>query len=125
MKYFFFFHLNSDPPLNPSDIPQGEWICHACRNSSKKEIFIGKKRKRKSALEVLAFAASLVNPREFDLPRELQLPITFPGTDKADLIPNKRRRQQGVNNIGKEHNMLLIEESLNVVSVIALKPYSG
>ena len=88
--------------MDPSDIPQGEWMCHACRNNTKKETSMLKKRKRKTALEVLAFAASLVNPREFDLPRELQLPITFPGTDKADLVPNKRRKQQGLNNIGKK-----------------------
>ncbi|XP_043463702.1 PHD finger protein 12 [Leptopilina heterotoma] len=100
------FHLQChDPPLDPADIPQGEWICHACKNNSRKDI-VGKNKKRKSALEILAFAASLVNPREFDLPRELQLPITFPGTDKTDLIHNKRRKQQGCNNIiGKNHCM--------------------
>lgn len=96
--------VNSDPPLDPADIPQGEWICHACKNNSRKDI-VGKNKKRKSALEILAFAASLVNPREFDLPRELQLPITFPGTDKTDLTHNKRRKQQGCSNnniVGKD-----------------------
>ena len=74
-----------------SDIPNGEWICHACRCASKKEN-AGIKRKKKSALEVLAFAASLANPKEFSLPRELQLPITFPGTDKIDPVACKRGR---------------------------------
>jgi hypothetical protein len=85
----------SNPPLELSDIPNGEWICHACHCALKKENTAGNKRKKKSALEVLAFAASLVNPREFNLPRELQLPITFPGTDKIDPVSYKR---------GKHHN---------------------
>lgn len=61
----------------------------------RKENSVANKRKRKSALEVLAFAASLVNPKEFTLPRELQIPITFPGTDKIDPVAYKR---------GKHHN---------------------
>ncbi|XP_014214341.1 PHD finger protein 12 [Copidosoma floridanum] len=87
------FHLQChDPPLEVSDIPNGEWICHACRCALKKDNITGNKRKKKSALEVLALAASLSNPREFSLPRELQLPITFPGTDKIDPVSYKRGR---------------------------------
>lgn len=51
----------------------------------------------------MALAASLVNPREFELPRELRLPITFPGTDKIDVAPIKRGRQQGSACNGKSH----------------------
>ncbi|XP_034934525.1 PHD finger protein 12 [Chelonus insularis] len=101
------FHLQChDPPLDISDIPNGEWICHACRCSKRdaKEKLNSKKRKKKSALEVLALAASLVNPREFELPRELRLPLTFPGTDKVDIVPGKRGRQPGSShNNGKSH----------------------
>ena len=74
-------------------------MCHSCRCAAKKDskeklgLAAGRKKKRKSALEVLALAASLVNPREFELPRELRLPITFPGTDKVDATTGKRGRQ--------------------------------
>ncbi|KAK3913509.1 PHD finger protein 12 [Frankliniella fusca] len=36
-----------------------------------------------SALETLIAAASSMNPTQFDLPREMVLPINFPGTDRA------------------------------------------
>ncbi|KAF7989973.1 hypothetical protein HCN44_008647 [Aphidius gifuensis] len=100
------FHLQChDPPLDSTDIPNGEWMCHSCRCSTKKdkENLNGKK-KNKSALEVLAFAAALANPREFELPRELRLPITFPGTDKIDVTSGKRGKQQSSqSNNGKSH----------------------
>ncbi|XP_008555737.1 PHD finger protein 12 [Microplitis demolitor] len=119
------FHLQChDPPLDVSDIPNGEWICHACR-CAKKDLKTSLKNKnnnnnninnnnnnnsnnnssnKKSPLEVLALAASLVNPREFELPRELRLPITFPGTDKVDVLPGKRSKHQGTSsNNGKSH----------------------
>ncbi|CAD6216420.1 GSCOCG00004578001-RA-CDS [Cotesia congregata] len=122
------FHLQChDPPLDVSDIPNGEWICHACR-CAKKDLKSSSKTKnnnnnncnnknnnnnnnnnnnssnKKSPLEVLALAASLVNPREFELPRELRLPITFPGTDKVDVVAGKRGKHQGTSsNNGKSH----------------------
>lgn len=91
------FSPPSDPPLDMSEIPNGEWVCHACRCLLKKDNIAGTKRKKKSALEVLAFAASLVNPSEFSLPRELQLPITFPGTDKIDPVACKRGKHNSSN----------------------------
>ncbi|XP_015607770.1 PHD finger protein 12 [Cephus cinctus] len=101
------FHLQChDPPLEPKDIPNGEWMCHACRQANKNDNGINKKKKRKSALETLALAASLVNPREFELPRELQLPITFPRTDKVDMGPSSKRGRQtncSSNGNGKSH----------------------
>ncbi|KAK0081012.1 hypothetical protein PV325_012941 [Microctonus aethiopoides] len=102
------FHLQChDPPLEPSDIPHGEWMCHACRCAKKdtKEKHNVKKRKKKSALEVLALAASLINPREFDLPKELRLPLTFPGTDKIDAVTLGKRGKQtnSACNNGKSH----------------------
>ncbi|XP_043274528.1 PHD finger protein 12 [Venturia canescens] len=97
------FHLQChDPPLDPAEIPHGEWMCHSCRCSAKKQDIkeksgpsTARKRKKKSALEILALAASLVNPREFELPRELRLPITFPGTDKVEANSGKRGKQPG------------------------------
>lgn len=56
-------------------------------------------KKKKSALEVLAFAASLVNPREFSLPKELQLPITFPGTDKVDPVSKRGKSNSNFNGL--------------------------
>lgn len=39
-----------------------------------------------SALDTLIAAASSMNPTQFDLPREMVLPINFPGTDRGLLI---------------------------------------
>ncbi|XP_032668281.1 PHD finger protein 12 isoform X2 [Odontomachus brunneus] len=63
------------------------------------------KKKKMSALEILAFAASLVNPREFELPKELQLPIMFPGSNKMDYVSGRRGKQlsSSCNNVGKNH----------------------
>lgn len=61
-----------------------------------------KKKKKKNALEELAFAASLLNPREFDLPKELQMPITFPGSDKIP-INSKKSKQSSSNSNGKQN----------------------
>ncbi|XP_011300203.1 PHD finger protein 12 [Fopius arisanus] len=100
------FHLQChDPPLEPTDIPNGEWMCHSCRCAAKKEKdkLNHKKTKNKSALEVLALAASLANPREFELPKELRLPITFPGTDKIDPTNGKKKPQTSSCNNGKSH----------------------
>lgn len=79
--------------MDPTDIPNGEWLCYACRCASKREGLLddkGNEKKKKSALEVLTLAASLVNPREFELPKELQLPIMFPGSNKMDYVSGRR-----------------------------------
>lgn len=103
------YHLQCHyPAVDPTDIPNGEWLCYACRCTAKRELLNGKgneKKKKKSALEVLALAASLVNPREFELPKELQLPIMFPGSNKADYVSGRRGKQPSslYNNVGKSH----------------------
>ncbi|XP_029168539.1 PHD finger protein 12 isoform X2 [Nylanderia fulva] len=92
------YHLQCHyPAVDPTDIPNGEWLCYACRCASKREFLEskGNEKKKKSALEVLAMAASLVNPREFELPKELQLPIMFPGSNKMDYVSGRR--------VGKSH----------------------
>lgn len=89
--------IYSYPAVDPADIPNGEWLCYACRCASKRNLLDNKgneKNKKKSALEVLALAASLVNPREFELPKELQLPIMFPGSNKVDYVSGRRGKQQ-------------------------------
>lgn len=102
------YHLQCHyPAVDPADIPNGEWLCYACRCASKRNLLDNKgneKNKKKSALEMLALAASLVNPREFELPKELQLPIMFPGSNKIDYVSGRRGKQQsGSNNVGKSH----------------------
>ncbi|XP_017764229.1 PREDICTED: PHD finger protein 12 isoform X2 [Eufriesea mexicana] len=101
------YHLQCHyPAVDPADIPNGEWLCYACRCASKRNLLDNKgneKNKKKSALEVLALAASLVNPREFELPKELQLPIMFPGSNKVDYVSGRRGKQQSGSNNGKSH----------------------
>ncbi|XP_066597371.1 PHD finger protein 12 [Prorops nasuta] len=102
------YHLQCHyPPVDPTDIPNGEWLCYTCRCAAKRDLLESKgndKKKRKSALEVLALAASLVNPREFELPKELQLPIMFPGSNKMDYVSGRRGKQHcSSNNAGKNH----------------------
>ncbi|CAL7949296.1 unnamed protein product [Xylocopa violacea] len=109
------YHLQCHyPAVDPSDIPNGEWLCYACRCAAKRNLLDNKgndKNKKKSALEVLALAASLVNPREFELPKELQLPIMFPGSNKVDYVSGRRGKQQSGSTNGKNHcldNNLLV-----------------
>ncbi|XP_012136148.1 uncharacterized protein LOC100880135 isoform X2 [Megachile rotundata] len=101
------YHLQCHyPAVDPADIPNGEWLCYACRCASKRNLLDNKgneKNKKKSALEVLALAASLVNPREFELPKELQLPIMFPGSNKVDYVSGRRGKQHSGTNNGKSH----------------------
>ncbi|EFN85607.1 PHD finger protein 12 [Harpegnathos saltator] len=92
------YHLQCHyPAVDPMDIPNGEWLCYTCRCAAKREMDNkgNDKKKKMSALEILAFAASLVNPREFELPKELQLPIMFPGSNKMDYVSGRR--------VGKSH----------------------
>lgn len=93
------------------DIPNGEWLCYTCSCAAKREIMDDKgneKKKKMSALEILAFAASLVNPREFELPKELQLPIMFPGSNKMDYVSGRRGKQLSSScNNGK--NVIIIQ----------------
>ncbi|XP_011156358.1 PHD finger protein 12 [Solenopsis invicta] len=103
------YHLQCHyPAVDPTDIPNGEWLCYACRCASKREELLdekGNEKKKRSALEVLTLAAALVNPREFELPKELQLPIMFPGSNKADYVSGRRGKllSSSYNNVGKSH----------------------
>lgn len=93
----------SDPPLDTTDIPDGQWLCHMCRklaeesserqarnkrsnSSSSSQGSSEKPKKAKlNSLEVLVKAASMLNPKQFELPKNLSLPCVFPGTDKGNL----------------------------------------
>lgn len=90
--------MNSDPPLEESDIPSGEWLCHTCKcnkinqpqtrnkrsasNSSSSSTKSSKKAKTTS-MDLLIQAASTLNPKQFELPYYMHEPCNFPGTDKS------------------------------------------
>ncbi|CAB3256774.1 unnamed protein product [Arctia plantaginis] len=48
----------------------------------KKEPEEKEKEKELSPMEILVKAAKIMNPRQFELPREMRIPCLFPGTDK-------------------------------------------
>lgn len=100
----------SDPPLSESDIPVGSWLCNSCRFKSKDEVEEGppqstnvsvtssrrtKKRSGSTESEILPKktisspfdelikAAIAMNPKQFKLPKELELHHQFPGFDKG------------------------------------------
>lgn len=91
--------LYSDPPLSPSDIPNGEWLCHSCKCTAKGQDRLANMSKTPSPLDTLIFAASLANPREFEMPKEYQSPNPFPGTDKIDsLLVRKAKKDASTSN---------------------------
>lgn len=42
--------------------------------------------KELSPMEILVKAAKIMNPKQFELPREMRIPCIFPGTDKGNLL---------------------------------------
>ncbi|KAI4454837.1 phd finger protein 12 [Holotrichia oblita] len=97
------FHLQChDPPLEESDIPLGEWLCHSCRwkskigepqtrskrsasssSSSTSSSSKSAKKPKLNSMDVLIQAASAINPKQFELPHNIMEPCVFPGTDKG------------------------------------------
>lgn len=59
--------------------------------------------KKKSPLEILASAAAMVSPKEFELPRELQVPMMFPGSSKTDYVSGRRGRYGNFSNTSKQN----------------------
>lgn len=45
--------------------------------------------KELTPMEVLVRAARIMNPRQFELPREMRVPCPFPGTDKGEELAAK------------------------------------
>ncbi|XP_045468842.1 PHD finger protein 12 [Harmonia axyridis] len=103
------FHLQChDPPLESTDIPNGEWLCHSCiyaktqntlpltrskRSCSTESTFIKPTKKSKtSPMDILIEAASSMNPKQFELPHNMSVPCDFPGTDKDILDIRKGLR---------------------------------
>lgn len=37
-------------------------------------------------MEILVKAAKVMNPKQFELPREMRIPCVFPGTEKGNVI---------------------------------------
>ncbi|XP_017781995.1 PREDICTED: PHD finger protein 12 [Nicrophorus vespilloides] len=84
----FSFHLQChNPPLEEHDIPEGEWLCHSCRNKSLKSM----QSKTTNSMALLIRAASLENPKQFELPRHMMEPCYFPGTDKVEKFRAGKR----------------------------------
>ncbi|KAJ0172882.1 hypothetical protein K1T71_011058 [Dendrolimus kikuchii] len=73
------------PVDNKSDC---EKKTRSLRNSTKKTSRDGEEEikmeieKELSPMEILVKAAKIMNPKQFELPREMQIPCPFPGTDK-------------------------------------------
>lgn len=42
--------------------------------------------KELSPMEILVKAAKVMNPKQFELPREMKIPCNFPGTEKGTLL---------------------------------------
>lgn len=107
--------LRSDPPLEETDIPMGEWMCHSCKYALQKldvttttsatpqqrskrsastpatsmsSVVAPKPSKKAKAnpMEVLVQAAMALNPRQFELPRSMSVPCIFPGRDKGEIL---------------------------------------
>ncbi|XP_019872648.1 PHD finger protein 12 [Aethina tumida] len=113
------FHLAChDPPLEETDIPKGEWLCHSCIHAKKKPQLrlkrsvsmpaeatpkpVAKKQKMLSPIEMLIEAAQAMNPRQFELPRSMSIPCIFPGTDKAE-IPYSRTGRKPLKVTKRDH----------------------
>jgi len=109
------FHFQCcNPPLEEDDIPTGEWICNECKAALKAEKFQkqdGANKDESKPLELSAtpplltkpemvfpYLAKLLkdkNPREFELPAELQDFTIFPG-DRRNRIA--KLTENGKNN---------------------------
>ncbi|XP_052238468.1 PHD finger protein 12-like isoform X2 [Dreissena polymorpha] len=104
------YHLQChDPPLEDDDIPPGEWLCHRCKTAPKEIIQLttkdddasstksgsssngGKKYSpppipvpilAENPLHTLAEAAKVLNPVQFDLPKDLACTTPLPGSYK-------------------------------------------
>ncbi|XP_044738088.1 PHD finger protein 12 [Chrysoperla carnea] len=60
------------------------------------------KKQKPNPLEVLVQAASVLNPKQFELPKALTVPCPFPGTDKIEILTNRNGRRQPPRSNGKQ-----------------------
>lgn len=74
--YIVFFHIHtlfSDPPVDPKNIPSGEWLCRRCRD-------ISVDKEMPPIFKPLIDQAYVLNPLIFDIPPELHTSQILPGT---------------------------------------------
>lgn len=75
-----FPHTYSDPPMEPKDIPSGEWLCRRCGAESVGE-------EVPPLFRPLVEQAYSANPLIFDIPTEMQ---------RNDMLPGEYERFIGV-----------------------------
>ena len=111
------FHLGChDPPIPEEDIPSGDWICHNCKatealklgashstdwqqDASVDDPACADVMAVRSPLQQLIQAASLLNPKQFELPPEMVVNDLLPG--EAKIIPKgpgSRKRPHELDN---------------------------
>lgn len=111
------FHLVChDPPISVETLPEGDWLCHKCKATEaltlgaspvilpfKNETDEDLSQEAKSVrtpLEFLLQAASLLNPKQFDLPPELRSYEILPEDDKVTTEPpSKKKLCENVNRL--------------------------
>ncbi|XP_043197595.1 PHD finger protein 12-like isoform X7 [Amphibalanus amphitrite] len=103
------FHLGChDPPIPEEDIPSGDWICHNCKATE--ALKLGASHSTdwqqetnaddpacadiiavRSPLQHLIQAASLLNPRQFELPPDMAVNDLLPGETKINPKGSRKR----------------------------------
>ena len=84
----------SDPPLDPKNLPSGDWLCRKCRAGSVGEGV-------PPLFKPLIKKATEANPLIFDIPLSLQRRDILPEGSRKDLVP-KNRRQPTTNSDDKQ-----------------------
>lgn len=59
------------------------------KKEEKQEVVI-EKEVELTPMEILVKAAKIMNPRQFELPREMKVPFNFPGTEKGNINSYKK-----------------------------------
>lgn len=95
------FHLGChDPPIPEEEIPSGDWICHNCKATEALKLGAAHRTvarydaaldgtscsealAMRSPLQQLIQAASLLNPKQFELPPEMVVNDVLPGQPKT------------------------------------------
>ena len=69
----FFLFSFSDPPIDPKNIPSGDWLCRRCRAEPMEEGL-------PLLYQPLVELATVSNPLAFNIPYEMQ---------RRDILPGK------------------------------------
>ncbi|XP_065054954.1 PHD finger protein 12-like [Rhopilema esculentum] len=116
------FHFQCcNPPLEEDDIPTGEWICNECKAALKQEKQPNKEGSKEETKaqepitsqsvvnkpeQVFPFLAKLLkdkNPKEFELPLELQDFTVFPGDRKQKTQKQTENGKSGKRDENEEY----------------------